>query len=75
VAPPKDGVPQQMRIVNAGNYRVETPPVPELPEEVRNHLKRQEEAKVIEARNKDKEGASNPASFLWMGTIVNTPPK
>jgi len=77
VAPPRDGVPQQMRIVNAGNYRVETPAVPELPEEVRNHLKRQEEAKLNEAKNKDKdkEGAANPASFLWMGTIVNAPPK
>ncbi|MFT3882125.1 MAG: hypothetical protein QM703_21035 [Gemmatales bacterium] len=35
VAPPKDGVPQQMKIVNGGNFRVETPPMPELPEEVR----------------------------------------
>ncbi|HQR07912.1 MAG TPA: hypothetical protein PLN21_13875 [Gemmatales bacterium] len=77
VAPPKDGVPQQMRIVNGGNYRVETPPVPELPEEVRNYLKRQDEAKLNEAKNKnnDKDGTVNPASFLWMGTIVNAPPK
>lgn len=77
VAPPKDALPQQMRIINAGNYRVETPAVAELSEEARNHLKRQEETKLNEAKSKDKEkeGAANPASFLWMGTIVNAPPK
>lgn len=73
VPAPKDGVPQQMRVINAGSYRVEVPPQPELPEEVRIQLKRQEEAKKNEV--KDKEGAAKGAAFLRMGTVVNSPPK
>jgi hypothetical protein len=74
-AAPKDGVPQQMKLTNAGSYRVETTPEPELPEEVRAQLKRLEEAKKNESKDKDKENAANAAVFLRMGTIVNSPPK
>ncbi len=72
---PKDGVPQQMKLVNAGSYRVETPPVPELPEEVQAQLKRLEEAKKSDSKDKDKEKTANAAVFLRMGTIVSSPPK
>lgn len=75
VPAPKDGVPNQMRLVNAGSYSVDTPPVPELPEEVQAQLKRLEEAKKNESKNKDTESAANAAVFLRRGTIVNSPPK
>ena len=75
VPAPKDGVPQQMKLVNAGSYRVEMPPVPELPEEVQAQLKRLEEAKKGDPKEKEKENAANAAMFLRMGTIVSSPPK
>jgi hypothetical protein len=70
---PKQDVPQQLLLVNAGTYRVETPPVPELPEEIRDQLKRQEAAKKNES--KDKDAASSVPGFMRMGTVVNTPPR
>jgi len=63
-------MPERMRILNAGTYRIDTPPPPEFSEEVREMLRRQELAKKGDG-NKDKESPS-PA-FLQSGTVVNGP--
>ncbi len=62
-------IPERMKIVNAGSYRVDVPPPVEFSDDVKEMLRRQELAKKNEG--KEKEQASS--TFLQSGTVVNGP--
>lgn len=62
-------IPERMKIVNAGTYRVDVPPPIDFSDDVKDMLRRQELAK----KNQGKEKEQVPSTFLQSGTVVNGP--
>lgn len=62
-------IPERMKIVNAGTYRVEVPPPIEFSDDVKDTLRRQELAR----KNQGKEKEQASSTFLQSGTVVNGP--
>lgn len=65
----KDKPPERLQIVNAGTYRIDTPPVPVVPDEFLEKIKKREADRKGENKDKD----ANAGSFLRSGTVVNNP--
>lgn len=67
---PTTPLPQRLKIVNAGNYRIDLPPLLEFSEEVKEMLRRQDAIK-----NGETTDTTKPAMLFRSGTIVSSPPK